>query len=79
MLVEPFADDRVEGNLNPIGRLYYSASTTLCGEHCRWAVLEAESEHQAGLAVPPLLRGKARVVRLDRFTADEVRSFHTGE
>ena len=33
MLVEPFANDRVEENLNPVGRLYYSASTTLCCAH----------------------------------------------
>jgi SAM-dependent methyltransferase len=33
MLVEPFASDRVEENLNTVGRLYYSASTTLCCAH----------------------------------------------
>lgn len=33
MLVEPFAHDRVENNLNPVGRLYYAASTTLCLAH----------------------------------------------
>lgn len=33
MLVEPYAGDRVEDNINPIGRLYYSASTTLCCAH----------------------------------------------
>ena len=33
MLVEPFANDCVEDNLNPIGRIYYSASTTLCCAH----------------------------------------------
>jgi SAM-dependent methyltransferase len=33
MLVEPFANDRVEENLNTVGRLYYSASTTLCCAH----------------------------------------------
>jgi 2-polyprenyl-3-methyl-5-hydroxy-6-metoxy-1,4-benzoquinol methylase len=30
MIVEPYADDRVEQNLNPIGRLFYCASTLLC-------------------------------------------------
>src|SRR5262245_19661527 len=30
MLVEPFANDRLEDNLTPAGRLYYSASTLLC-------------------------------------------------
>ncbi len=33
MLVEPYAADRVEDNQGPIGRLYYSASTTLCCAH----------------------------------------------
>ncbi len=30
MLVEPFASDRVEENLNPVGRVFYSASTLIC-------------------------------------------------
>ena len=33
MLVEPFAGDRVEDNINTVGRLYYSASTTMCCAH----------------------------------------------
>jgi len=30
MLVEPFANDRVEDNLNPVGRIFYSVSTLVC-------------------------------------------------
>jgi len=30
MVVEPFANDRVEENLNPVGRVFYSASTLIC-------------------------------------------------
>lgn len=30
MIVEPFANDKVEDNFNPIGRIFYSASTMLC-------------------------------------------------
>ena len=30
MIVEPFAHDKLEDNLNPIGRVYYGASTMLC-------------------------------------------------
>ena len=30
MIVEPFAGDRTEDNFNPVGRLYYAASTTIC-------------------------------------------------
>lgn len=33
MVVEPFANDRLEENLTPVGRLYYAASTTLCCAH----------------------------------------------
>jgi hypothetical protein len=30
MIVEPFANDEVEDNLNPIGRMMYAASTMVC-------------------------------------------------
>jgi hypothetical protein len=30
MIVEPFANDLPEDNHNPVGRIYYSASTMLC-------------------------------------------------
>jgi hypothetical protein len=30
MIVEPHAGDRVEDNLNPIGRAYHGFSTLLC-------------------------------------------------
>lgn len=33
MLVEPFANDRIEDNLTPVGRLYYSASAAICCAH----------------------------------------------
>ncbi len=30
MIVEPFAGDKVEENLNPVGRVFYAASTMIC-------------------------------------------------
>ena len=30
MIVEPFAHDRLEDNLNPLGRVFYGASTYVC-------------------------------------------------
>ncbi|WP_137391708.1 class I SAM-dependent methyltransferase [Rhodoligotrophos defluvii] len=33
MLVEPFANDRVEDNVSPVARMYYAASTTICCAH----------------------------------------------
>lgn len=29
-IVEPFAEDRLEDNFNPVGHIFYSASTTIC-------------------------------------------------
>lgn len=33
LAVEPFAHDKLEDNINPVGRLYYAGSTTLCCAH----------------------------------------------
>jgi SAM-dependent methyltransferase len=33
MIVEPFASDRPEDNHNPVGRVFYSASTMICVPH----------------------------------------------
>jgi hypothetical protein len=30
MIVEPFANDKLEDNLNPIGHMMYAASTMIC-------------------------------------------------
>ncbi len=30
MIVEPFANDDLKDNLNPVGRVYYGASTMIC-------------------------------------------------
>jgi SAM-dependent methyltransferase len=30
MIVEPFANDKLEDNLNPVGRLFYAGSTMVC-------------------------------------------------
>ena len=30
MIVEPYANDRLEDNLNAVGRIYYAASTMIC-------------------------------------------------
>ena len=50
LLVEPFAGDAVEENANPVGRLYYSASTTLCCAHSLSEGVGAALGAQAGEA-----------------------------
>jgi len=68
MLVEPFADDRVEGNLNPIGRLYYSASTTLCCAHSLSEEIGLALGAQAGERRLAEVFGKAGFKRFRRAT-----------
>ncbi len=43
MIVEPYANDRLEDNLTPVGRIFYSASTTLC--------VPASKDQEVGLAL----------------------------
>ncbi len=50
LIVEPFANDRLEDNLNPIGRIYYSASTFICTPASRSQVVGACLGAQAGEA-----------------------------
>lgn len=61
MLVEPFANDRVEDNINPVGRLYYAASTTMC---CAHAISE-QGTHALGAQAGP--RQLNEVLRLAGF------------
>jgi SAM-dependent methyltransferase len=64
MLVEPFANDRLEDNLNPVGRVYYAASTMVC--------TPASLDQEVGLALgaqagEARLRDVAREAGFTRF------------
>ena len=48
MIVEPFAHDRMADNLNPVGRIFYSASTTICLPVSRSQEVDAGLGAQAG-------------------------------
>ena len=50
LIVEPFANDKLEDNLNPIGRIYYSASTFICTPASRSQEVAACLGAQAGEA-----------------------------
>ena len=64
MLVEPFANDRLEDNLNPVGRIFYAASTMIC--------TPASIDQEVGLALgaqagEARLREVAKQAGLSRF------------
>ena len=48
----------------------------LDGVHAGWAIVEAENESDAKLAVPPRLRAKARAIRLCKFTPETIEAQH---
>ena len=49
-----------------------------CGadEHTGWATVEAASESAARNLVPSFLRSKARIVPVNKFTPEQIRSYH---
>jgi SAM-dependent methyltransferase len=64
MLVEPYAGDRVEDNINPIGRLYYAASSTIC---CAHAISENGAHVLGAQAGEDRLANLARTSGFSRF------------
>jgi hypothetical protein len=46
------------------------------GEHMGWAILEAGSPDQARSLLPAKMRAKAHVVGVNKFTEEDVKSFH---
>jgi SAM-dependent methyltransferase len=64
MIVEPFAHDDLEKNLNPVGRIFYSASTMIC--------TPASKSQEVGLALgaqagESRLRGVVQAAGFKRF------------
>ncbi|HVO73155.1 MAG TPA: hypothetical protein VMT35_03965 [Ignavibacteriaceae bacterium] len=46
------------------------------GVHTGWAIVEADSRSEALLSVPPLIRNKARAVKIRKFSPEIIQSFH---
>lgn len=46
------------------------------GVHKGWVIIEADSESEAVLVVPPFLRSRARTVKLVRFEPEQVNAMH---
>ena len=64
MVVEPFANDQLKDNLNPVGRVYYSLSTLLCTPSSRSQEVGLCLGAQAGEA---RIRGVANSAGFSRF------------
>jgi ubiquinone/menaquinone biosynthesis C-methylase UbiE len=68
MIVEPFAHDSVEKNLNPVGRIFYSASTMICTPASKSQEVGLALGAQAGEARLRSLVQKAGFTRFRRAT-----------
>ena len=64
LIVEPFAADRLEDNLNPIGRIFYGASVLICTPH---AISEGGTETLGAQAGEARVRKIANEAGFSRF------------
>ncbi|HZX48324.1 MAG TPA: hypothetical protein VFF47_03805 [Nitrospirota bacterium] len=46
------------------------------GDHTGYAIIDASSESDALNLVPRFIRNKARVVKVGKFTPEQIKSFH---
>jgi hypothetical protein len=58
--------------LNAQGYLWNFDWGCKAGIHSGWAIIEAENDAQARLAVPPLVRTRARIVKLNKFDGNAI-------
>ena len=50
----------------------------MSGDHTGYLIVQAESEDAARQMLPTSLRKDAKIIRLNQFSADQIRSFHKG-
>ncbi len=46
------------------------------GEHTAWIIVEADNDGQARHMVPPVIRNTALLVKLNKFTPEQIRELH---
>jgi len=66
-------DEQVAHDVRSLEEFVYTCGE---GEHAGYAVVEANNRKEAINILPELLRPEASVWKVDRFTRDDIRSFH---
>lgn len=46
------------------------------GIHTGWVIVDADSEEEALMSVPSIIRREARAIRLNKFTPEMIKQFH---
>jgi hypothetical protein len=70
---------KLVGWIHAQGYLYNFDWGCESGVHCGWAVVDTNTEEQARMMVPPLVRDKAKTVRLNKYAGEDVSSLHPAE
>lgn len=58
-----------------IGYLTHFQWGCKAGEHCAWAMIEAENEKEALLSVPTIIRDKSRAIKIVQFDPKDVQGW----
>ena len=66
-------DEQVAHDLRSLEEFVYTCGE---GDHAGYAIVEANSRDEALKILPELLRREATIWKVDRFTPDDIRSFH---
>ncbi|MHB1048760.1 MAG: hypothetical protein ACYC09_01675 [Bacteroidota bacterium] len=45
------------------------------GEHCAWAMIEADNEQEALLSVPTIIRKKSKAIQIHQFDPNDVQGW----
>lgn len=72
LLVEPQAGERVEDNLNPVGRVYYASAATICVPSAVSQTGEAPLDTQSSEAAERAVAGEAGFTRFRKATETPV-------
>ncbi len=48
----------------------------MAGDHRAWILLDAEDDAAVKRIIPPAFRDKARIVKLNKFTPEQIRGMH---
>jgi hypothetical protein len=75
---EPAACLKVLDSFLRAGAHYLTNAEWGCeaGVHTAWITVQAENESEARLMVPPVIRNSALLVKLNKFTPEEIAKLH---
>jgi hypothetical protein len=49
------------------------------GVHAEWLIVEAETDADAILMVPPIVRSSAQLIQLTKYSPEQIRALHKDE